>query len=179
MIGGRYIVVEGPIAVGKTSLAKILADELDADLELDPTDRNTFLGAFNRDSERHALPTQLQFLLLRLEQQGRIASRLAEGRPVVSDYLFVKDEIFARLTLEETEYRLYRDLARAMLHGHHPSFVPRTSSSTSRPAGKCSRSGCASATGISSVVSRRSTWDRSLRPTGTSSTPMKTHPSWS
>jgi deoxyadenosine/deoxycytidine kinase len=124
VIGGRYIVVEGPIAVGKTSLARILADELGADLELDPTERNAFLGAFYRDPERHALPAQLQFLLLRLEQHERIAGRLAEGRPVVSDYLFVKDEIFARLTLEETEYRLYRDLARAMLHGHQPELPP-------------------------------------------------------
>jgi deoxyguanosine kinase len=122
--GGRYIVLEGPIAVGKTSLARILADEFEADLELDPADRNPFLGAFYRDPPRHALSTQLQFLLLRLEQQTRIAGRLAEGRAVVCDYLFAKDEIFARLTLEETEYRLYRELAGAMVQQRQPQLRP-------------------------------------------------------
>jgi deoxyadenosine/deoxycytidine kinase len=122
--GGRYIVLEGPIAVGKTSLARILADEFEADLELDPADRNPFLGAFYRDPPRYALSTQLQFLLLRLEQQTRIAGRVAEGRAVVCDYLFGKDEIFARLTLEETEYRLYRELAGAMVQQRQPQLRP-------------------------------------------------------
>lgn len=124
MSGGRYIVVEGPIAVGKTSLAKILAEEFGADLELDPADRNTFLGPFYREPGRHALATQLQFLLLRREQQARIARSLAEGRAVVCDYLFAKDRIFAQLTLEEAEYRLYRDLAGVLLQNHQPEFRP-------------------------------------------------------
>jgi len=70
-VAGKYIVVEGPIGVGKTSLARILAEDFSADLELDPADRNEFLRAFYADPERHALSTQLRFLLLRLEQQAR------------------------------------------------------------------------------------------------------------
>ena len=114
MSGGRYIVVEGPIAVGKTSLARILADEFDADLELDPAERNAFLRPFYREPGRHALAAELEFLRLRLARRARIAARLGEGRTVVSDYLFEKNEIFARLTLEEAELVLYRELAGAL-----------------------------------------------------------------
>jgi deoxyguanosine kinase len=107
---GRYIVVEGPIAVGKSSLAKILAEEFGAALELDPAERNSFLRPFYKEPERHALATQLRFLLLRLEQQARIAAG-ASGGATVCDYLLAKDEIFARLTLGKPEYELYREVA--------------------------------------------------------------------
>jgi deoxyadenosine/deoxycytidine kinase len=119
---GRYIVVEGPIAVGKTSLAKILAEELDAELELDPADHNEFLRPFYSAPERHALATQLRFLLLRLAQQARIAARQArdDGRAVVCDYLLAKDEIFARLTLGKPEYELYREIADRVVQTVHP-----------------------------------------------------------
>ncbi len=110
---GRYIVVEGPIAVGKSSLAKILAEEFEAELELDPAEQNSFLRSFYTEPDRHALATQLRFLLLRLEQQARIANR-SDGRTVVCDYLLAKDEIFARLTLGKPEYDLYREVARAV-----------------------------------------------------------------
>ena len=119
MSRGRYIVVEGPIAVGKSSLAKILAEEFDAALELDPAEANSFLRAFYKEPERHALATQLRFLLLRLDQQARIAAR-ADGRAVVCDYLLAKDEIFARLTLGKPEYELYREVARRVAQANHP-----------------------------------------------------------
>lgn len=109
----KFIVVEGPIAVGKTSLARILAEEFSADLELDPADENPFLPRFYRDPACHGLATQLKFLLLREKQQARIAAR-DDARSVVSDYLFVKDAIFARLTLGAQELALYRDVARAV-----------------------------------------------------------------
>jgi len=112
----RYIVVEGPIAVGKTSLARILSDEFSADLELDPADENPFLPHFYKDPQRNALATQLKFLLLRQKQQRRIATRAEGSRAVVSDYLFVKDAIFAGLTLGSQELALYRDVARAVGH---------------------------------------------------------------
>ena len=122
---GRYIVVEGPIAVGKSSLAKILADEFDAELELDPAEQNSFLRSFYKEPDRHALATQLRFLLLRLEQQARISTRKAPqepnaGRAVVCDYLLAKDEIFARLTLGKPEYALYREVARAVAQTINP-----------------------------------------------------------
>jgi deoxyguanosine kinase len=116
---GRYIVVEGPIAVGKSSLAKILADEFDAELELDPAEQNAFLRPFYKEPDRHALATQLRFLLLRLEHQSRIANR-SDGRTVVCDYLLAKDEIFARLTLGKPEYELYRDVARRVAQTFDP-----------------------------------------------------------
>lgn len=121
---GRYIVVEGPIAVGKTSLAKILAEEFDAELELDPAEHNEFLRPFYMAPDRHALAAQLRFLLLRLEQQARIAQRRASGddRAVVCDYLLAKDEIFARLTLAKPEYELYRAIAGALAQNSHPEL---------------------------------------------------------
>lgn len=118
MSRGRYIVVEGPIAVGKTSLAEVLAEELDAELELDPAEQNAFLRPFYTAPDRHALATQLRFLLLRLEQQARIARR--GSRAVVCDYLLAKDEIFARLTLGKPEYDLYREVARAVAQTANP-----------------------------------------------------------
>jgi deoxyguanosine kinase len=119
---GRYIVVEGPIAVGKSSLAKILAEEFDAALEIDPAEQNTFLRSFYTEPDRHALATQLRFLLLRLEQQARLAARSSakDGRAVVCDYLLAKDEIFARLTLGKAEYELYREVARAVAQTINP-----------------------------------------------------------
>jgi deoxyguanosine kinase len=120
---GRYIVVEGPIAVGKSSLAKILAEEFDAELELDPAEQNAFLRPFYQSPDRHALATQLRFLLLRLEQQSRIAAR-TDGGATVCDYLLAKDEIFARLTLGKPEYELYREVARRVAQSIDPQ--PRT-----------------------------------------------------
>ena len=118
-----YVVVEGPIAVGKTSLAGILARELGADQELDPTGENPFLQPFYTDPSRWALAAQLKFLTLRRAQQARIAARPAGNeslaRPVVSDYLLAKDEIFARLTLEGREFALYRELAGGMAKNDH------------------------------------------------------------
>jgi len=116
---GKYIVVEGPIGVGKTSLARILAEEFSADLEFDPADRNEFLRAFYSNPERYSLATQLRFLLLRYEQQARIASRPEDGRAVVCDYLWVKDLIFAGLTLGKDELALYGELARAVADPIH------------------------------------------------------------
>lgn len=112
----RFIVVEGPIAVGKTTLARILAKELEGEVALDPTSNNPFLLDFYRDPERFALPAQLDFLCRRLDQQARIHERLALHKPVISDYLLAKEEIFARLTLGETELDLYRELARRLSH---------------------------------------------------------------
>jgi deoxyadenosine/deoxycytidine kinase len=117
--GVKHIVVEGPIGVGKTSLAKILAEEFGADLEFDPADRNVFLRSFYAEPERHGLATQLRFLLLRLEQQAQIANRSDDERPVVCDYLWAKDEIFARLTLGKDEFALYSELARAVANPDH------------------------------------------------------------
>jgi deoxyguanosine kinase len=118
-----YIVVEGPIAVGKTTLARILAQEFGATEALDPSGQNPFLLPFYSDPRRWALAAQLKFLALRRAQQAEIAGyggsdgRLAKA--VVSDYLLAKDEIFARMALEECELELYLELAESLARSDH------------------------------------------------------------
>ena len=105
-----YIVVEGPIGVGKTSLARRLADSYGSELLLEGAAENPFLERFYRNPRQGALSTQLFFLL----QRARQMQELRQGdmfRPVrVSDFLIEKDRLFARLTLDEQEYRLYEQV---------------------------------------------------------------------
>ena len=103
----RYLAVEGPIGVGKTSLARRLAETLQFELVLEQAEENPFLERFYRDPAANALPTQLHFLFQRARQaqQMRQSDLFAGGR--VADFLLEKDQIFARLTLPDEEYRLY------------------------------------------------------------------------
>jgi len=103
----RYIAVEGPIGVGKTSLARMLASELDGDLLLEQTEDNPFLDKFYRDTKRYAFQTQIFFLLTRYQQQKDLGQLDLFQRMVVSDYLFDRDRIFAHLNLDKDELRLY------------------------------------------------------------------------
>lgn len=104
----RYIAVEGPIGVGKTTLAERLAQELGARLVREQPDDNPFLAAFYKDPQRNAMSTQLFYLLQRYQQQGDLAQGdlFARGG-IVSDYLFSKDRLFAALTLSDDEMALY------------------------------------------------------------------------
>lgn len=106
----RHIVVEGPIGVGKTSLAGRLSEHLDAELLLEQPEINPFLSRFYQNQQRYALQTQLFFLFQRLDQQRDLAQPELFPRTVVSDYLLEKDVLFADLTLSEDEYRLYRQI---------------------------------------------------------------------
>lgn len=106
----RYIVVEGPIGVGKTSLARRLGEHLDAELLLEQPEINPFLARFYQDQQRYALQTQLFFLFHRLDQLRDLAQPALFPRTVVSDYLLEKDPLFAALTLNEDEYKLYRQI---------------------------------------------------------------------
>jgi len=106
----RYIAVEGPIGVGKTSLARMLASELGGDLLLEQTEDNPFLDKFYRDTKRYAFQTQIFFLLTRYQQQKDLSQLDLFQRMVVSDYLFDRDRIFAHLNLDKDELRLYDSL---------------------------------------------------------------------
>jgi deoxyguanosine kinase len=106
----RYIVIEGPIGVGKTSLARKLAESLDADLVLEEVYGNPFLERFYQDGQSAALPAQMFFLFARARQieDLRQADLFANVR--VSDYLFAKDQLFAELTLAPEELNLYNQV---------------------------------------------------------------------
>lgn len=107
---GWLLAVEGPIGVGKTTLAQRLAARFDARLLLEVVEDNPFLQTFYQDMRGRAFQTQMFFLLSRHRQQQSIRSYLAEGRPVVADYMFAKDRLFAELTLDENELSLYRNV---------------------------------------------------------------------
>jgi deoxyadenosine/deoxycytidine kinase len=103
----RYIVVEGPIGVGKTSLVERLTERLGARKLLEAADDNPFLSEFYKDADRYAFQTQLWFLLNRFRQQQELAQGGPLRQTLVADYLFAKDKIFAYLTLEDHELTLY------------------------------------------------------------------------
>jgi deoxyadenosine/deoxycytidine kinase len=106
----RYIVVEGPIGAGKTSLAIELAQRLSADTLLERPADNPFLARFYDDMSRYALPTQLNFLFQRIDQLTGVGQLDMFGRAIVGDFLLDKDPLFARLNLTDAEYRLYEKI---------------------------------------------------------------------
>jgi deoxyguanosine kinase len=106
----RYIAIEGPIGVGKTSLATLLGRRLGARLVLERPDENPFLNDFYKDSKRYAFKTQLFFTLSRYMQQQEFTQQDLFHDLVIADYLFAKDKIFAYLTLDDKELALYEKL---------------------------------------------------------------------
>ena len=107
----RYIVVEGPIGVGKTALAKRLADSLAADLVLEEDSENPFLERFYREGKSAALQAQMFFLFSRARQLEAFRQPDLFSAVRVSDYLFAKDRLFAELNLDADELLLYEQLA--------------------------------------------------------------------
>ena len=107
----HYIAIEGVIGVGKTSLAKLLAEKMNALLLMEKPEENPFLQDFYRDRKRFAFQTQLFFLLSRFKQQEEFPHPDLFHRLVVSDYIFPKDRIFASVNLDEREFQLYEKVA--------------------------------------------------------------------
>jgi deoxyguanosine kinase len=103
----HYVVVEGPIGAGKTSLALALAQHLDADSLLEAPEDNPFLERFYEDMRRYALPTQLNFLFQRVDQIRGLTQLDMFRRQTVADFLLDKDPLFARLNLSDDEFALY------------------------------------------------------------------------
>lgn len=110
-VRGRYIAVEGVIGVGKTSLAKLLAERLHAKLILEESEANPFLEDFYKDPRRHAFQTQMFFLVSRFQELKERAQPDLFHEGIVSDYLFQKDRIFANINLSDRELHLYDQIA--------------------------------------------------------------------
>src|SRR6056297_1541396 len=109
-----FIAIEGVIGAGKTSLAKLIAESSNARLVLEEFEENPFLPHFYENRERYAFQTQLSFLASRFKQQQRMLSRDLFDGGIVSDYMFEKDRIFARLNLGEDEMNLYDNIYNIM-----------------------------------------------------------------
>ena len=105
-----YIVIEGPIGCGKTTLANLLADKFNVQLLCEKAEDNPFLPRFYQDAQRYALPTQLFFLFQRSRQISDMSQRDMFTAPTVADFFLEKDPLFARLNLDDEEYTLYHQI---------------------------------------------------------------------
>jgi deoxyadenosine/deoxycytidine kinase len=110
----RYLVVEGPIGVGKSSLTTLLARRFEARKVMEVVEENPFLASFYGDRAKYAFQTQLFFLLSRFRQQQDLVQQDLFSSVTVSDYLFAKDRIFASLTLDPNELSLYERVFEAL-----------------------------------------------------------------
>jgi deoxyguanosine kinase len=118
-----HICVEGPIGVGKTALADLLAKRLEGRLVLEQVDENPFLDRFYQDIRGYAFQTQLFFLLSRHRQQQELSQQELFESTVVSDYLFEKDRVFAALNLSEHELALYNQVYKLLEHDVKPPDI--------------------------------------------------------
>lgn len=118
-----YVVIEGCIGVGKTTLTELFAGRLGARTVVEVVEENPFLPDFYKDQKAHAFKTQMFFLLSRFKQQEQIVQTDLFARAVVADYMFAKDRIFAELTLTGSEMQLYDQVYFALLNTIRPPDV--------------------------------------------------------
>ena len=120
----RFIVIEGPIGVGKSSLARRVSQSLNAQLVLEQADQNPFLERFYRNPRSAAFATQLFFLFQRARQMEEVRQQDLFGTVRVVDYLLEKDRLFARVTLDDAEYALYEKVyERVVVDAPKPDLV--------------------------------------------------------
>lgn len=112
----RHIAIEGVIGAGKTTLATMLGDMLGGNVVLEKFEENPFLKDFYRDPDRFAFQTQIFFLLTRYKQQRELFQADLFHRFLITDYIFEKDKIFAYLTLQDQELKLYETLVSSIEH---------------------------------------------------------------
>lgn len=105
-----FIVVEGPIGSGKTTLARMLSEKFSTELLSEKAEENPFLARFYQDAKRYALPTQLFFLFQRSRQIADVNQMDLFSQPITADFFLEKDPLFARLNLNEEEYALYHQI---------------------------------------------------------------------
>jgi deoxyadenosine/deoxycytidine kinase len=152
----RYIVIEGPIGVGKTSLARRLAETLEAELVLEQDAQNPFLERFYRNPKAGALPAQLFFLFQRAQQLGTLAQQDMFAPRRVADYLFEKDRLFAGLTLDAAEMTLYEQVAsRLAVDPPKPDLVVYLQAPVETLLQRIARRGIAYETGIDAAYLTR------------------------
>ncbi len=109
-----YVAIEGAIGVGKTTLARLIHKQLNADLLLEVFEENPFLSDFYADRAAYAFQTQIFFLLSRYRQQHQVIARVLQHSSLISDYTFAKDQLFARLNLSPDELTVYDNLHRVL-----------------------------------------------------------------
>jgi len=152
----RYLVVEGPIGAGKTSLALRLAQRLNANTLLEDPKANPFLPQFYRDMRRYALQTQLFFLFQRVGQLEAVMQPDLFGKPTVADFTLAKDPLFARLTLDDAEYQLYDRIYRHVKpQAPAPDLVVYLQASISTLVGRVKKRGHPMEAGIDEGYLRR------------------------
>jgi deoxyadenosine/deoxycytidine kinase len=145
----RHIAIEGPIGAGKTSLARRLAAHLGADLLLERPAENPFLDRFYADMPGYAFQTQLFFLFQRQKQLQAVAQPSMFAPAVVSDFMFAKDALFARLNLSDGEHRLYAQMhAQVASQVREPDLVVWLQAAPETLFGRVRRRGVAMEQGI-------------------------------
>lgn len=119
-----FIAIEGPIGVGKTTLARRLSEDFGAELLLEHPEENPFLERFYEDPRHMALPTQLSFLMTRVRQTRELRQSDLFAATRISDFLLEKDHLFAEVTLDQDEYELYEQVyAHLTLDAPQPDLV--------------------------------------------------------
>ena len=140
----RHIAIEGPIGAGKTTLARLLASRAGAELLLEEPAENPFLARFYDDRAGYAFQTQLFFLFQRERQVRALAQPSMFEQTIVSDFMFAKDALFARLNLSDEEYRLYAQMHQPIAAQlREPDLVVRLQASVPTLLGRVRRRGIA------------------------------------